>query len=124
MNSTLANIKAKRTWLVHDLVVWGTGNTAALDLLLAETPTLSGELYFNTAFLGDSAQSVEFGQLTDHRGHQLPSTISQPHIIIRPRSNTLACLIGHETDRGFRIARDSASIGPAVVDLLIFEMGE
>lgn len=124
MNSTLANIKAKRTWLVHDLVVWGTGTSTALELLLAETPTVSGELYFNTAFLGDSAQSVEFGQLTDHRGNSLPATISQPHIIIRPRSTTAAYTIGRETDHGFRIARDSVSNGPAVVDLLIIEMGE
>ncbi len=33
-------------------------------------------------------------------------------------------MIGRETDHGFRIARDSVSNGPAVVDLLIIEMGE
>ena len=122
--SALAHITAKRTWLVHDLTVWGTGTLGAIEFLLADGPTATGELYFGTADIGDSAQSVEFSQLTDHRGNQLPSTISAPHVMIRSRSTTPVYLIGRETNSGFKIARNSNAPDRATVDLIVIEMGE
>lgn len=122
--SALAPITAKRTWLVHDLTVWGTGASSGIELLLAESPTATGELYFNTAEIGNATQSIEFSQLTDHRGNPLPSTISAPHVIVRAHSTTLVHLVGRETDSGFKIARDSDSPDTVTVDVVVIEMGE
>ena len=122
--STLERVTARRTWLLHDFAVWGIPTLGELDLLLAEFPSSSGELFYSKADIGDSAQTVEFSHLTDHRGNPLPDTINTPHIIVRPRSSAAAFLVGRETDHSFRIAHDPAVDGPVIVDLLITEMGE
>jgi hypothetical protein len=120
----LQRITARRTWLVHDFSVWGTPTLGELEFLISEFPIASGEIYYGTADIGDSAQTIEFGQLTDHRGNSLPSTISSPHVIVRSHSQTPVFLVGRESDSSFKIAHDPSTSGPVTVDLLITEMGE
>lgn len=122
--SSLERVTSHRCWIVHDFAVWGRPTLGELDLLLYESPTATGEIFFSTAEIGDSAQTVEFSQLTDHRGNQLPSIISAPHIIIRPRSADSVFLIGYETNSAFAIAHDADLDSPVLVDLFITEMGE
>lgn len=122
--TSLERVTSRRCWMVHDFAVWGRPTLGELDLLLYRSPVASGEIFFGQADIGDAAQTVEFSQLTDHRGNQLPATISAPQVIIRPRSADSAFLIGHETSSSFRIAHDVNSDGPVLVDLFITEMGD
>ena len=116
-------LKGRRLWVVRDVMIWGLAEDAELYYLGLESVESANRIMFGHTCIGNSAQDIRFGDLTDHVGNQLPSTITSPRVLIRPRSQFQAYLTGEESDSGFRIARDPAAPGPISVDLFIYETG-
>ncbi len=113
---------ARRVWFVPGLRVWGSPTTFQIHYLVAEhldTPVI----HYGTAQIGASSQSHTYAELIDSRGNHLPDEIDAPRIIVRPRSDRPAFIVGQEDDRSFKIARPADATDDTIVDLLILELG-
>ncbi|MFH2036805.1 MAG: hypothetical protein ABIJ45_10415 [Candidatus Zixiibacteriota bacterium] len=121
--NTLAYLKSRRLWVVRDFPVHGLASDAELFYLIVEEVDSISRLGFGLISTGDSSQGVNFSNLTDFKGNQLPAEINLPRIIVAPRSEYGAFIVGNESSNGFKIGRDSQAPGPVNVDLFIFEMG-
>jgi len=121
---TLAYIKSHRLWVVRDLLVWGLAGDTRLPYLAVENVSGQRRLMFGLATIGQTIQDVRFENLIDCKGNPLPASINSPRVLIRPTSPETAYLVGHESDTGFRVARDPRAAEAVNVDLFIFEMGE
>ncbi|UCD63040.1 MAG: hypothetical protein JSW34_09805 [Candidatus Zixiibacteriota bacterium] len=124
MLSALSHIKAHRVWFVPKFNVWGTPGSEDIDYLVVETVDSVNGVLFGRAALGDDSQPVKFEDLTDFRGNTLPSTILNPRVLVRQKSDYTAHIVGDEFPTGFHIARQADATGPVTVDLLIVEMGD
>jgi hypothetical protein len=121
MNTTFDYLTGNRKWVVRDFVVWGQSDI--FDAAILATEALENtSVIFMRELAGGEAQVVEFTDLVDHRGNQLPASISSPEIIIIPKSASQAFLIGNPGNSSFRIAAPSNLPGNPLVDLLIVEM--
>jgi hypothetical protein len=118
---TLSYLKSRRLWVVRDILVWGLANDARFFYLAAET--VDSTLMFGSSDIGGAAQDIQFSDLVDFRGNNLPPSIESPRVLMRPRTAWLAYLIGEESSSGFRLARDPEAPGPINVDIFIYEMG-
>jgi len=118
-----AQINSRRAWFVPNYQVWGQAGLGGMQYLAYEQLPVASVLYGQTD-IGDSAQSVRFDSLTDHRGNQLPATIDNPRVMIRPRQPEAVFLVGTESSDRFKIARDGSGNEAVTVDLLIIEMGD
>ena len=123
MNYGYAAATARRVWFVPNFVVWGLPVWGEVELLMIESVDGSKSIGYNAASLSDTAQQVDYADLTDHRGNQLPDSIPSPRVIVRPRGADAVFVTGSETDSSFKIAHDPDAGGPVTVDLLIVEMG-
>jgi hypothetical protein len=123
MISGLERILSKRIWFISDLQVWGLSNLGETEFAAVEQGGSSANIFFGTVGIGDGPQTVLFNQLTDHRGNNLPASIASPCVLIRPRTKDAVFIVGTESPTGFKIARDSDSTTPTLVDLMIIEMG-
>ena len=119
----LEKVKSHRVWFVPGFVVWGLAGWSEVEFVTLEQAGSDLSALFGAVDVGDSAQQVAFSDLRDHRGNQLPSTISMPRILVRPKTNETAFIVGDESSESFKIARDLDSAGPVTVDLLVVEMG-
>lgn len=124
MFSAFERIAAKRSWLVPGFVVWGLPSWEEATFLAVEHIGSTDSVQYGSVEIGDASQSVAFSSLVDHRGNHLPNNLSKPVVMIRPRSETTVFVVEQESGSGFKIARDSSAVEPAVVDLMIVEMGE
>lgn len=124
MLSALSQVNTRRMWFVPRLNVWGIAGWGEIDYLVIEHVDDTDSILFGTAGMGDSAQSVMFEELTDFRGNALPATIRNPRVLVRPRGEQTAFVVGDEWNSGFKIARQVDAGGPVTVDLLVIEMGE
>ena len=120
---SLSYLKSRRLWIVPEVLVCGLPSDASFYYLGAENVDSSERLMFGQSSVGNAAQGILFADLVDHRGNKLPSTISSPRILVRPRSPYNAYLVGEESGSGFQIVRDPAAPGPVSVDLFIYETG-
>lgn len=109
--------------MVPNVSVQGTANDAEFFYLICEEVDSSKRLGFGHSTVGDSAQDINFTNMVDWRGNNLPENISSPRVLISPRSQYNAFIVGNESDTGFRIARDPSAPGSVIVDLFIYEMG-
>lgn len=123
MNTTLAYLRGRRIWSVPGLVVYGTLGAQEIDLLTSESIPSAQRLLFRSVVLGGIDQTVFYGTLVDTRGNFLPATLSSPKVIVLPKSNAQVIVAGPESNVSFRLARTDAGADPAVVDLLILELG-
>lgn len=123
MISGLEKVKSKRSWFVESISVWGLAQEGQIDFAVVENTNSTLTLLFANQSIGSSLQTINFSDLTDHRGNQLPATMDSPRILIRPRSETAVFIVGQESDQSFKIARDSDASGPVTVDLMVIEMG-
>ncbi len=122
MYPALAQVTARRCWFVPGFVVWGLPSWEEVDCLLLEQGEATKTILFASFSLGDATQHVAFADLTDHRGNQLPANIASPRVIVRPRSEETAFIVGEESNSSFTIARRAETPSPVTVDLLIVEM--
>jgi hypothetical protein len=124
MNLTLDYLKSNRKWLVPNLLVWGNADTIQPQFLLTEDST-SKRVIFADGVIGGSDQTVNYSDLIDSRGNQLPDEIINPVILIIPRNSSHCYLVGRPSYSGFKIARSetyTASYQNGLVDLLIMEV--
>jgi hypothetical protein len=122
MNVTLDYLKSNRKWLVRDLRVWGDDGAIEADMLITETGTAESRIAYLREFSGGVVQIVNFADLYDHRGNQLPSSIENPGIMLISKNRIGSFLMGPSGPSSFRIARDRQESSDAIVDLLIMEM--
>jgi hypothetical protein len=123
MISGLEKVKSHRVWFVPNFIVWGLPVWGEIEFLAVEKVGADSFAFYGFSDIGDPAQQVAFSTLTDHRGNQLPSTISSPRVLIRPKSQQAVFVIGEESDTAFKIARDPEASEPVTVDLVVIEMG-
>lgn len=119
---TIDYLKSNRKWLVRDFVVWGDNGTFEADMLMTEFVSGDDRIVINHEFTGETAQTVIFQNLIDHRGNQLPSKITNPEVILIPRNPIRCFILGNVGEKSFRISKDSDLLSNSVVDLLIMEM--
>ena len=122
MNVTFDYLTGNRKWLVRDFVVWGDSGTLDITMLATEKGVSENRLIAIREFCGEQAQVVEFADLMDHRGNGLPESISNAEIIIIPKNETAAHLVGSVGATSFRLAKSSGAVSDAIVDILIMEM--
>ena len=123
MNFGFELVTARRIWFVPDIVVWGLARTAEIEYLVEETVEAISTVLFGSIDISDSTQQVNFADLIDHRGNNLPVTIASPRVLIRSKTEHLVFVIGNESDKSFKIARQANATGVTTVDLLVTEMG-
>ena len=123
MNITLDYLRGRRTWVVPNFVVWGDWSLASFLFLYTEMGETSKRVVLAKNNLGGLDQVVNFSDLYDFRGNQLPEVIGNPKVIVMPKDEVNCFVVGTETDSGFRIARFSGSERTGLVDLMIVEMG-
>ncbi len=122
MNATIDYLKSNRKWLVRNFVVWGDNSTFEADLMMTEFVAGDERIVFNREFTGETAQTVIFKNLVDHRGNQLPENIKNPEIILIPRNPVGSFILGNVGEKTFRISKDFLQMSNSMVDLLIMEM--
>ena len=123
MNSGLERVLSHRMWFVPEYEVWGLAEWGSADFLVSEEVGSDVTIGYGSQTLGGDAQSVAFGDLSDHRGNQLPDALDAARVIVCPRGTETAFIVGGESSLGFKIARDPDAVGPVTVDLMIIEMG-
>jgi len=111
----------KRIWRVPTLSVYGLSSTTELEFLAVEQVAGSSEVFFGRTTVGATEQQVNFADLIDRNGNQLPTQISNAAVIVQSREEYGAFLIGNVSSAGFRIARSSSAAGPVEVSLVIIE---
>lgn len=116
----LAN--SRRVWYVSDFYVWGTSGWSEMDIVMIENVGTDKSVLFNPISIGDGSQRVQFSDLTDYKGNQLPQTINNPRVFIKPKTENNAYIIGEETSSYFKVGRDSSLDSPVKVDLMVVEM--
>ena len=124
MLSGYALAAAKRSWYVPDINIWGTAGWGVFEYLLVENVNSTKSVLFDTTSIGDSSQVLYFDDLIDHKGNQLPQTIKNPKVFLKPKTEERAYVIGDESSTGFKLVRNSDSRSPVLVDLYIVEMGD
>ena len=124
MISGIDRVKGKRMWFVPDFLVWGQTGLGQIEFLTLENINGEGTVLFDRTDLADNVQEVAFGELTDHRGNSVPSSLDCPRVIPRSRSGCPAFIAGTETATTFKIGHAPDYDGPTPVDLLIIEMGD
>ena len=122
MNVTLDFLTGNRKWLVRDFTVWGDSGSFEGSILETEKGSQSDRVIFMRELSGGNSQIVEFADLCDHRGNQLPVTIKNPEVVIVPKSEVASFVVGTVGPSSFRIARPFSQPSDATVDLLIMEM--
>ncbi len=106
-----------------NFVVWGDWSLASFLLLYTEMGQTSRRVMLAKNNLGGLDQTVDFSDLYDFRGNQLPEVIHNPKVMVMPKNEVNSFVVGTETDTGFRIARFSGSEKTGLVDLMVVEMG-
>jgi hypothetical protein len=122
MNTTIDFLKSNRKWLVPNFVVWGDNGTFEADMIMTEFISGDERTVFNHEYTGETAQTVIYKNLVDHRGNQLPEKIVNPEVILIPRNPVSSFILGTVGEKSFRISKDSKQLSNSVVDLLIMEM--
>ncbi len=122
--NTLNYLLGRRLWIVRDYNVWGNPNDIEFLYLATETSGSEERMLFGRNSVSDAVQNVSYADLSDWRGNNLPGTIASPWVIVVPKSEYGAFVVGNQSSSGFRIARDPGAPGAVTADLFIFEMGE
>lgn len=119
----LERIIAKRSWFVPDFSVWGQPSLGEHEYLSLEEVDGVDSIGYGVASIGQAEQDVLYSQLTDHRGNALPDSLESPRVFVRPRNGTSTYVIGQESTDRFKIAHESPTGDPTVVDLWVVEFG-
>jgi len=122
MNSLLY-LRGRRMWFVPDLSIWGVSAATTITFVAVESVQGSVRIEVSQEPLGQATQSVSYADLIDHRGNHLPASITEPKVLIQPKSLDRAYLVGRESGAGFSVARDISASGPVTADIVVIEMG-
>jgi len=122
LNVTLDYLKSNRKWLIRDFRVWGDNGAVDADMLVSETDSPSSRVVYMREFAGGLTQIVNFADLIDHRGNNLPTSIANAAVIPIPKNPVSSFVCGVIAPGSFRIAKDRSESDEAVADLLIMEL--
>jgi hypothetical protein len=122
VNSTLAYLRGRRLWVVENLAVWGSISAYAANFLATEETGSDKRLLFWQVNLGGDMQQIDFGDLTDINGNNLPHSISRPKVVVLPKNGVDVVVVGRESSSSFIIAKSEVTSTSGLVDLLIFEV--
>jgi len=122
MNITMDYLRSNRKWLVRDYTVWGDNGNYQADMVLTEENAPNDRVIFHHQYSGGIPQIVNFADLTDHRGNQIPTMIKNAHIILIAKSPIQSFILGPVGSTSFHIAKPSTQSGDSIVDILIMEM--
>jgi hypothetical protein len=123
MNITLDYLRGRRVWVVNNFSVWGEFSAITPVLLWTEQTSSSQRIIFSREILGGLEQAVNYSQLYDFRGNQLPQSIPNPKVIILQKNQVDCLTVGQESASGFKIAKLSQTEESGLVDLVIVENG-
>ena len=123
MNTTLAYLRSRRAWLVENLTVWGSDSDSEMLLALVEMVSDEKRVGLWKVNPGRDQQAVNFSDLIDNRGNNLPAIINKPAVIIMPREGQGAFVKSIQADTGFTVAKNDSEGSMVIVDLMIFETG-
>jgi len=102
MNTTIDYLKSNRKWLVRDYIVWGDNGAFEADMIMTEFVSGDERIVFSHEFTGETAQTVIFKNLVDHRGNQLPEKIDNPEVILVPKNPVRSFILGSIGGKSFR----------------------
>jgi hypothetical protein len=123
VNSTMAYLRSRRSWLVENLSVWGSDTEAEFVLAAAETVGADLRVGFWPVSLGGQVQEISFSTLVDNRGNHLPAAIKRPAVVVIARGRRSAYIKSINGETGFMIVRSDSEGAPVGVDLMVFETG-
>lgn len=109
--------------MVNNFSVFGEYSAVTPVLVWSEMGTGSHRIIFAREILGGFEQSVNFSQLYDFKGNQLPPTISSPKVIILQKNEVQCLIVGQESQTGFKIAKLAQTQQNGIVDVVIVENG-
>jgi hypothetical protein len=115
-------LTGNRKWLVRDFMVWGDTGSLDAAILASEMDPVSNRVIFMRESAGGNPQVVEFADLQDHRGNQVPATLHNPEVLIVPKNEITCFIVGAVGPSSFMMARSGELSTDAVVDLIIMEM--
>ena len=125
MNGVLNYLKSNRKWLVRDISVWGNADSCPALFLFTEDDSPK-RVVFAYNRLGGKNQVINFGDLVDINGNNLPDEIINPVVVVIPRSRAHCFVVDAPSGKSFSIAYASGTAPeysePGLVDLLIMEM--
>ena len=122
--SALASVTSHRIWFVPDIVVWGLPGLGDVEFMVIEDVDGVSSVHFCATNIGTGEQLIQFTQLIDHRGNNLPAVIKSPRVIVRSHSEDSAFVVARESQNSFKIARDPGAAGAVTVDLFVIEMND
>ena len=123
MNITLDYLRGRRVWVVNNFSVWGEFSAITPLVLWTEQGSSAHRIIFSREIMEGLEQAVNFLELFDFRGNQLPQTISNPKVIILQKNEADCLIVGQESSTGFKIAKLSQTEESGLVDLVIVENG-
>lgn len=123
MNETLTYLRGRRMWLIRDFVVWGSLSAYEFSFLMTVADQSDKRISFMSVPLGGQLQKVNYADLQDFRGNNLPGTILNPKVVALQKTAVGVMVVGQEDNETFAIARTSVSDPNGICDLLIIEVG-
>ena len=123
MNETLTYLRGRRMWLIRDFVVWGSLSAYEFSFLMTVVQQTEKRISFMSVPLGGQLQKVNYADLQDFRGNNLPATIINPKVVALPKTAVGVIVVGQEDNETFAIARTQESDPNGLCDLLIIEVG-
>ena len=123
MSDTLAYLRGHRIWMIRDFLVWGSLSAHEFSFLVTLADQAQKRIMFLTVPLGGELQKVNFADLTDFRGNNLPENLVNPKVIPLQKTTMGVVVVGQEDSETFSIAKISQSEPGGLCDLIVMEMG-
>lgn len=123
MSDTLAYLRGHRIWLVRDFVVWGSLAAYEFSFLVTGIEQGTKRIEFLSVPLGGELQKVNYSDLVDFRGNNLPPDLTNPKVIASPKTSVGVVVVGREDSGSFTIARSTPQEPAGLCDLIIIEVG-
>jgi hypothetical protein len=123
MSDTLAYLRGRRIWMIRDFVVWGSLSAREFSFLITLTDQGQKRIMFLTVPLGGELQKVNFSDLVDFRGNNLPEKLINPKVIPLQKTAVGVVVAGQEDSETFSIAKTSSTEPNGLCDLIVMEVG-
>jgi hypothetical protein len=123
MTDTLAYLRGHRLWLVRDFVVWGSLAAYEFSFLVTGMEASAKRIEFLTVPLGGELQKVNYADLADFRGNNLPASLTNPKVVALAKGSVGVIVVGREDSGSFMIAKTSPEGSCGLCDLLVIEVG-
>lgn len=123
MNPTLSYLLGHKMWLVQNVNVWGSVAAFNAELIFTENDSSGKRIVFGSFPVGGTVQQLQFGDLKDVRGNNLPSELTNPKVAVLPKNDVAVVVTGTETSKSFTLAKATATDRNGICDLLIIELG-